>query len=94
MRSRSDGEIQIGSFARPALPSDISPEAADLLRRTFEINHDARPTAEELLDHPFIAAKHSSGISVAQAKATMNAATAQRGAIIGSMQSLSAMAAG
>jgi len=76
------------------LPSDISPEAADLLKRTFEIDHTARPTADQLLEHPFIASKDvGAGISAAQARATMSAASAQRGQMMGGMQSLSALAA-
>jgi mitogen-activated protein kinase kinase kinase len=86
--------LQIGSMAKPATPSDISPEAADFLRMTFEIDHNARPTASELLQHPFIAPKPGSGsaISAAQAKNAMAAATKTREAMMGSMQSLSALA--
>ncbi|PPQ72592.1 hypothetical protein CVT26_003695 [Gymnopilus dilepis] len=49
--------FKIGSQARPAIPSDISAEAQDFLARTFEINHEARPTAAELLQHAWIAPK-------------------------------------
>ncbi|KAJ2931367.1 hypothetical protein H1R20_g5738, partial [Candolleomyces eurysporus] len=49
--------FKIGSSAKPAIPSDISAEAQDFLQRTFEINHEARPGAAELLQHPWIAKK-------------------------------------
>lgn len=67
-------------MVRPANPSDISSEAADFLDSTFEINHDARPTAAQLLDHPFIAGGSSfqGGISLEQASATLEAAAASR----------------
>lgn len=50
---------KIGSSAKPAIPSDISPEAQDFLQRTFELKHEARPAANELLQHPWIAVKRS-----------------------------------
>ncbi|KAH9484209.1 Protein kinase byr2 [Psilocybe cubensis] len=46
--------FKIGSLARPTIPSDISAEAQDFLRQTFELNHEARPSAQELLSHPWI----------------------------------------
>ncbi|KAK4688917.1 mitogen-activated protein kinase kinase kinase, partial [Tremellales sp. Uapishka_1] len=81
--------FRIGSQAKPVTPSDISTEAADLLKRTFEIDHHARPTAVQLLDHPFIAIKSGGMISAAQARASM--AAAQKG-LSAPMPSMSAMA--
>jgi mitogen-activated protein kinase kinase kinase len=49
--------MKIGSSAKPAIPSDISAEAQEFLQRTFDLNHDARPSAAELLEHPWIAQK-------------------------------------
>ncbi|PPQ86844.1 hypothetical protein CVT25_012563 [Psilocybe cyanescens] len=46
--------FKIGSSARPTIPSDISAEAQDFLRQTFELNHEARPSALELLQHPWV----------------------------------------
>jgi mitogen-activated protein kinase kinase kinase len=46
--------LQIGSSARPTIPSDISADAQDFLRRTFEIDHEARPSAAELLQHAWV----------------------------------------
>ncbi|KAJ9649275.1 ATP binding [Coniosporium apollinis] len=39
--------------ARPAVPEKASNEAREFLRRTFEIDHERRPTADELLMLPF-----------------------------------------
>ncbi|KAF4615438.1 hypothetical protein D9613_003091 [Agrocybe pediades] len=50
--------FKIGSMARPTIPSDISAEAQDFLKKTFEINHEARPSAIELLQHPWIAVQN------------------------------------
>ncbi|KAF8625807.1 hypothetical protein AX15_005194 [Amanita polypyramis BW_CC] len=46
--------FKIGSSERPAIPSDISPEAQDFLQHTFELDYEARPPAAELLLHPWI----------------------------------------
>ncbi|BEJ13857.1 hypothetical protein CspHIS471_0310310 [Cutaneotrichosporon sp. HIS471] len=73
--------FRIGSLARPATPNDISPDATDFLRLTFEINHNARPPASTLLNHPFIAAQQASTrtpISLEQANATLEAVAATR----------------
>lgn len=80
---------KIGKFAAPALPSDISAEAAHFLSRTFDLDSAARPTAAELLQHPFVADDSPTLISEAAAMATMNAAAAARSAP--PMQSLSAL---
>ena len=45
--------FEIGSSAKPALPSGISADAEDFLNRTFELDHNLRPSASELL-HPWI----------------------------------------
>ncbi|PCH38051.1 Pkinase-domain-containing protein [Wolfiporia cocos MD-104 SS10] len=47
--------FKIGSSAKPTIPADISPEAENFLQLTFELNHEARPSAAELLKHPWIA---------------------------------------
>ncbi|KAL5511240.1 STE11_2 [Sanghuangporus vaninii] len=46
--------FKIGSSAKPTVPSDISPECEDFLQKTFEVKHEARPDADELLQHPWI----------------------------------------
>ncbi|OCF37577.1 STE/STE11 protein kinase [Kwoniella heveanensis BCC8398] len=72
--------FRIGSqMPVPATPSDISPEAADFLRQTFEIDHNARPTAAQLLEHPFIALPRSASMNGGGARGSMiSAAEAQR----------------
>lgn len=64
------------------MPSDISSEATDMLMKSLELKHEDRPTATELLAHPFITARpQSEVISEAQAQAAMAAthASAQKG---------------
>ncbi|GBC03541.1 hypothetical protein RclHR1_05190005 [Rhizophagus clarus] len=39
----------------PEIPEGISNEAKEFLKKTFESNHDERPTAKVLLTHPFSA---------------------------------------
>ncbi|WVF70071.1 hypothetical protein IAT40_004858 [Kwoniella sp. CBS 6097] len=72
--------FRIGSqMPVPATPSDISPEAADFLRQTFEIDHNARPTAAQLLEHPFIALPRSASMGSNGGRGSMiSAAEAQR----------------
>lgn len=47
-------ELQIGSSAKPTTPNDISPEADDFLQLTFELDHEARPDACDLVKHAWI----------------------------------------
>jgi mitogen-activated protein kinase kinase kinase len=49
--------LQIGSSAKPTIPSDISADAQDFLQKTFDLDYEARPDAGELLQHTWIAAK-------------------------------------
>ncbi|KAJ6630840.1 hypothetical protein B0H10DRAFT_1774199 [Mycena sp. CBHHK59/15] len=49
--------FKIGSSAKPTIPSDISSDAQDFLLRTFELDHEARPSAAELLQHPWVCKK-------------------------------------
>jgi len=53
--------FKIGSSAKPTVPSDISTETQDFLHLTFEVNHEARPSAAELLQHAWIAKKGKGG---------------------------------
>lgn len=55
--SQMQAIYQIGSSAKPTIPSDISADAQDFLRLTFESNHEARPSASELSQHPWISQK-------------------------------------
>lgn len=49
-----DASLQIGSSAKPTIPSDISSEAENFLQLTFELNHEARPDALDLVEHVWI----------------------------------------
>ncbi|KAG2134409.1 Pkinase-domain-containing protein [Suillus bovinus] len=55
--------FKIGQSAKPAIPSDISSEAQDFLTKTFDLDHSARPSAGELLQHPWIVVKKHAGFS-------------------------------
>ncbi|KAI8149314.1 hypothetical protein BJV82DRAFT_587499 [Fennellomyces sp. T-0311] len=44
----------LGKYQAPPLPEDASEEAKDFLNQCFIINPDDRPTAAELLLHPFV----------------------------------------
>jgi mitogen-activated protein kinase kinase kinase len=46
-----------GDNARPDLPEHASEDAKEFLNRTFEIEHEKRPSAEELMEYAFCAAK-------------------------------------
>jgi len=52
--SQMQAIFKIGMSARPELPVDISKEAEDFLLKTFELDHTKRPSAAELLEHPWI----------------------------------------
>ncbi|KAF8550286.1 Pkinase-domain-containing protein [Imleria badia] len=49
--------FKIGQSAKPAIPCDISTDAADFLTKTFEIDHVARPSAGGLLQHAWLSVK-------------------------------------
>ncbi|KZT26359.1 Pkinase-domain-containing protein [Neolentinus lepideus HHB14362 ss-1] len=55
--------FKIGQSAKPTIPADISAEAEDFLQRTFELSHEARPTAGILLEHPWIARNPSTKLN-------------------------------
>ncbi|KAI9475750.1 MAG: hypothetical protein EXX96DRAFT_601658 [Benjaminiella poitrasii] len=50
---------QIGLHNAPAIPEHISDEAKDFLRQCLQIKPEDRPTAIELLQHPFVQLKPS-----------------------------------
>jgi len=52
--SQMQAIFKIGSSAKPTIPSDISAEADKFLQLTFELNHEARPDALDLLQHVWI----------------------------------------
>lgn len=51
----TDMLAQIGMSSKPTIPPDISADAENFLQRTFELDHESRPSAAELLKHPWIA---------------------------------------
>ncbi|TFK89132.1 Pkinase-domain-containing protein [Polyporus arcularius HHB13444] len=54
--SQMQAIFKVGSArAKPAIPPDISPEAVSFLELTFELDHELRPSAADLLKHPWIA---------------------------------------
>ncbi|GAB7349206.1 hypothetical protein MBLNU459_g8132t1 [Dothideomycetes sp. NU459] len=50
-------KIGNSSEARPDIPENASAEAKEFLERTFEIEHEKRPSADELLKYAFCAPK-------------------------------------
>ncbi|KAI0054116.1 Pkinase-domain-containing protein [Auriscalpium vulgare] len=47
--------FKIGSFsAKPPIPSDVSANAQDFLELCFELDHELRPSAGDLLGHPWL----------------------------------------
>ncbi|KAI1335735.1 kinase-like domain-containing protein [Xylariaceae sp. FL0016] len=43
-----------GGKAAPTIPDNASPEAVEFLTRTFEIDHNLRPSADDLMLSPFL----------------------------------------
>ncbi len=46
--------FQIGMGRKPTLPDEISNECRDFLEKTFELDYNNRPSADELLNHAFM----------------------------------------
>lgn len=46
--------FQIGMGRKPSLPDEISNECRDFLEKTFELDYNDRPSADELLNHGFM----------------------------------------
>ncbi|TBU65736.1 kinase [Dichomitus squalens] len=54
--SQMEAVSQVGSAkAKPPIPPDLSAEAINFLELTFELDHELRPSAADLLKHPWIA---------------------------------------
>ncbi|KAJ3370397.1 ATP binding [Allomyces arbusculus] len=45
---------------RPEIPDNASEDAKDLLRKTFALDYHERPSAQKLLEHPFVLVQGSS----------------------------------
>ncbi|MED6191716.1 hypothetical protein PIB30_003059 [Stylosanthes scabra] len=54
---------RIGKGERPSMPDSLSKDARDFILQCLQVNPDHRPTAAQLLSHPFIQrpVSHSSG---------------------------------
>lgn len=74
---RRQALFKIGSFAKPALPDDISQDCIDFLNATFELDYNDRPSADELLQHAFITSEFTgpAGAATADDGATPAAAS-------------------
>jgi mitogen-activated protein kinase kinase kinase len=46
--------FRLGNSGTPALPNDCTEDAKDFLSKTFAIDYRERPTAADLLSHPFL----------------------------------------
>ncbi|KAF1803519.1 kinase-like domain-containing protein, partial [Mucor lusitanicus] len=44
----------LGKYQAPPIPDDVPEDARDFLSKCFTINPEDRPTAEQLLTHPFV----------------------------------------
>ncbi|KAI9223256.1 kinase [Blastocladiella britannica] len=54
--SQVEAIFKIGSDLKPEVPTDgVGPEALDFMQLTFRSNYLERPSADELLLHPFVA---------------------------------------
>ncbi|RCV08527.1 hypothetical protein SETIT_1G334000v2 [Setaria italica] len=50
---------QIGRGQLPPVPSSLSPVAREFILKCLQVNPDDRPSADELLGHPFVALPYS-----------------------------------
>jgi len=64
--------FKIGSSAKPTIPSDVTADADDFMQKTFDLDHQARPSADKLLEHPWVA--YDPLLSFAAANAAINQA--------------------
>ncbi|CDU24834.1 MAPKK kinase Kpp4 [Sporisorium scitamineum] len=55
--------FQIGMGRKPSLPDEISNECRDFLEKTFELDYNDRPSADELLNHAFMGTEITFGPS-------------------------------
>lgn len=46
--------FRIGRGEPPVVPDSLSKDARDFISQCLQVNSDARPTAAELLQHPFV----------------------------------------
>ncbi|CAO3590166.1 unnamed protein product [Absidia cylindrospora] len=53
--SQMQAIFQIGSDSAPDIPTHISADGKDFLKCAFQLDHEKRPSASDLLTHPFLA---------------------------------------
>ncbi|KAL0293741.1 UNVERIFIED_CONTAM: Mitogen-activated protein kinase kinase kinase [Sesamum calycinum] len=51
--------VQIGKGELPPIPNTLSRDAKDFILNCLQVNPDNRPTAAQLLEHPFVKKPHS-----------------------------------
>lgn len=52
--------FRIGKGERPHIPSSLSSDAKDFILKCLQVDQSLRPTAAQLLDHPFVKQPFSS----------------------------------
>lgn len=58
--------FKIGRGELPLIPNSLSEEARDFIKRCLQINPDDRPSAAQLLKHPFVNRSRSDSSGSAQ----------------------------
>ncbi|KAG9088032.1 ATP binding [Ceratobasidium sp. UAMH 11750] len=53
---------KLGSSETPTIPPNLTDEAEDFLKKTFAVDHTIRPTAADLLSHPWLAQADVEGL--------------------------------
>lgn len=53
-RLQAQAIYRIGKGEPPAVPENLSKDARDFIKQCIRVNPDDRPTAAELLEHPFL----------------------------------------
>jgi mitogen-activated protein kinase kinase kinase 1 len=54
--------FQIGKGELPAIPDSLSRDARDFILKCLQVNPNNRPTAAQLLDHPFMKRPQTSSV--------------------------------
>jgi len=55
--------VRIAQEERPPLPPNVSEKLADLLIKCFQKDVDARPSAADLLEHPWVQSVREGAVS-------------------------------
>ncbi|KAI7728951.1 hypothetical protein M8C21_018085 [Ambrosia artemisiifolia] len=57
--------FRIGRGEPPPIPDTLSTEARDFILKCLQVNPNDRPTAAQLLDHPFLRRRTSMNLALA-----------------------------